>query len=283
MEMLEEIQVLTNTLHPRIAREWARARGCTEGDRQNDAEKGALMNMLSIAWSGRRSKRTEQEVRFVLRGPVSGRCDSLGRLKVVLPKVFPTMLGSCSLEVRPALGKEDDSAPSHYEEESKSISDLSKDKADLEDNISNSRFPSSFVDAPEKFIPVDKADELISRLRDLPTRSSKERAVQEQVVLDLPILVGEYKRPADDKGRGIGTNQLRMNLTSSVKFLEAVGITGVPVYGVQMEGPIAAISAAVMKNGVCILTVYVMASAVQKHTADQVYSTARQSLRAADD
>ena len=164
----------------------------------------------------------------MLQGPTTGRCDSLGRLKVVLPEVSPAMIVNYSLVVRPTRGKEDDDAASHHEEGSKfkSSNDLSKDKADLEDNISCSRFPSSFVDVPEKSTPVDMVDGPTSRLRELPSRSGEERAVQEQAVLDLPVLVGEYKRPTDDKDRGTGTNQLRMNLTSSVNFLEAVGITG---------------------------------------------------------
>ena len=266
--MLLKIAALGYIMKFNVLMEWTTDRGYTGRERRHEGSKAAIVQSFYSTLAHRRAERTEEEVIFVLQGPTTGRCDSLGRLKVVLPEVSPTMIGNYSLVVRPAHGKEDDSAPSHYEEESKSISDLSKDKADLEDNISNSRFPSSFVDAPEKFIPVDMVDELSIQLRDLPTRSSEERAVQEQAVLDLPILVGEYKKPTDDKDRGTGTNQSRMNLTSSVKFLEVIGITGVPVYGIQMEGPIATISVAVMKDGVCILTVYVVAGVVQKHTAD---------------
>ena len=102
-----------------------------------------------------------------------------------------------------------------------------------------------------KYPPVGTVDEVTAQLQNLYTTGDKEQAV-----LELPIFVGEYKvlkRPADLKGRQTGTNQLRMYLTASAKLLEAVGITGVPVYGVQTEGPIAAISAAVVKKGCVFL------------------------------
>ena len=51
----------------------------------------------------------------------------------------------------------------------------------------------------------------------------------------IPILVGEYMRSTDETGRETGTNQLGMYLTAAVKYLEAIGITGVPVYGVQTD------------------------------------------------
>ena len=268
---------------------WARDRGCTNGDRHEEADKAGAFQSFHAKWARRREERTTEEVKLVLQGPASGRCDSLGRLKVILPEVSPAMIGNYSLVVRPAHGKEDDDAASHHEEgsKSKSNSDPPKDEKDLGDNISNSRFPSSFVDVPGKSALADTVDELSRQLRNLPTPSSEEKAAQEKTakekaILELPILVGEYKRVKDEKDRGTGTNQLRMYLTSSVKFLEAIGITRVPVYGVQTEGPIAAISAAVMKNGVCILTIYVVVGVVQKHTANQVYSIARPPLRAAD-
>ena len=61
----------------------------------------------------------------------------------------------------------------------------------------------------------------------------------------------------------IGTSCLqcpRMYLTAAVKYLEAIGITDIPVYGVQTDGPIAVFSAAVIKGeyGVCTVTVYVL-------------------------
>ena len=269
---------------------WTTDRGCTDDDIHEEAVKARTLQSFHSRWADRRAKRTTEEVKLVLQGPASGRCDSLGRLKVILSDISPAMIRNYSLVVRPALGKEDDSAASHHEErsKSKSSSDPSNNEGDLGDNISNARFPSSFVDVPGKAAPADKVDELTRQMQNLPTPSSEEKAAQdnnaqEKAILELPILVGEYKRVKDDKDRGTGTNQLRMNLTSSIKFLEAIGITGVPVYGVQTEGPIAAVSAAVMKNGVCILTVYVVVGVVQKHIADRVYSIACPPLRAADD
>ena len=284
--MLMETEALSSAVDRDVLIKWATDRGCMD-DRRDESVKATNAQMLHFDWEDRRSRQTEEEIKSILQGPAGGRCDSLGLLKVVLSGVSPAIIGNSSLVVRPAHGKEDDSASSHHQEESKSKSsgDPLKTKGDLGDKISTSRFPSSFVDAPKK--SVDKVDELTTKLRDLLIPSSEDKVSQETVVqegvLELPILVGEYKKPRDVKDRGTDTNQLRMYLVSSVKFLEAIGITGVPVYGMQTEGPIAAISAAVMKNGVCILIVYVVVGVLQRHTADRIYCTVRPPLRAADD
>ena len=64
--------------------------------------------------------------------------------------------------------------------------------------------------------------------------------------LELPILTVEYRKASDSLMKG--TNQLRMYLTASVKFLQAVGITNIPVYGVQTDGPIVVLPAAVLRD-----------------------------------
>ncbi|KAF8139647.1 hypothetical protein EV363DRAFT_1579207 [Boletus edulis] len=56
----------------------------------------------------------------------------------------------------------------------------------------------------------------------------------------------EYKKVSDDLVKG--TNQLRMYLTASVKFLQAVGIRNVPVYGVQTDGSVVVLPAAVLRD-----------------------------------
>ena len=102
---------------------------------------------------------------------------------------------------------------------------------------------------------TNAVDEAAEQLQDIHTTDNKEQAV-----LELPILVGEYKKPPDVRGLQISTNQIRMHLTASAKFLEAVGISGIPVYGIQIDGPIASISASVVKKGVCIPIKYVLMS-----------------------
>jgi hypothetical protein len=62
--------------------------------------------------------------------------------------------------------------------------------------------------------------------------------------LELPILTAEYKKASDNLMKG--TNQLRMYLTASVKFLQAIGITNIAVYGVQTDGPIVVLPAAIL-------------------------------------
>ena len=64
--------------------------------------------------------------------------------------------------------------------------------------------------------------------------------------LELPLLVAEYKR--NGQNAVVGTNQLRMYLTAAVKFLAALGIYDFFVFGVQSDGPVVALPAAVMRK-----------------------------------
>jgi hypothetical protein len=64
--------------------------------------------------------------------------------------------------------------------------------------------------------------------------------------LELPILTVEYRMASDSLLKC--TNQLRMYLTASVKFLQAVGITNIPVYGVQTNSPVVVLQAAVLRG-----------------------------------
>ena len=82
-------------------------------------------------------------------------------------------------------------------------------------------------------------DALASKAQGLQLRPNATR-------LELPILVVEYKKASDNMMKA--TNQVRMYLTASVKFLQAVGIANTPVYGVQTDEPIVVLPAAVPRD-----------------------------------
>ncbi|KAI6155790.1 hypothetical protein BKA82DRAFT_291677 [Pisolithus tinctorius] len=65
-------------------------------------------------------------------------------------------------------------------------------------------------------------------------------------LLDLPIVAVEHKKKSGDLAKRM--NQLRMYLAASVKFLQAIGITNFPVYGVEADGPIVSLPAAVLRG-----------------------------------
>lgn len=76
------------------------------------------------------------------------------------------------------------------------------------------------------------------------------------IPLDLPLLIVEHKKQGGESQAIKASNQMRMHLTASVKFLEAMGITGFVVYGMITDGPRVAFPAAVLTNeGVYILSV----------------------------
>lgn len=68
------------------------------------------------------------------------------------------------------------------------------------------------------------------------------------VTLDLPLLVVEHKKEGDESQTIKATNQMRMYLTASVKFLQAVGITGFVVYGMVTAGSRVSFPAAVLTD-----------------------------------
>lgn len=65
-------------------------------------------------------------------------------------------------------------------------------------------------------------------------------------LLDLPIVAVEHKKKSDHLAKTM--NQLRMHLTALVKFLQTIGITNFPVYGVEADGPNVSLPTAVLRG-----------------------------------
>ena len=240
----------------RRSRKWIEDRGGSLDDAHAENKRGIDILMHIIKWMRTRTPQSGQENDLLQSDPFRGRCDSLGRLKVVLPTVSPTLIEKSSLVMRSARKQKDKNAVFQNESQSQPVPHgVPAEGEEGKENLgSDERFPLIKYDTPA---PVSKSRELMDEMRVLDLEGT-----EDQAVLELPVFVGEYKRLTDIDGHQAGTNQMRMYLTASVKYLEAVGITGIPVYGVQTEGSIAAISAAMMKGEVCIPIV--LANVVQK-------------------
>ncbi|KAI0940459.1 hypothetical protein AcW1_003650 [Taiwanofungus camphoratus] len=70
----------------------------------------------------------------------------------------------------------------------------------------------------------------------------------ESAILELPLIVIEYKKASYSQTQG--ENQHRLYFTALLRFLEAIGITDYPIYSVLAEGPQATLSSARINDGV---------------------------------
>ena len=263
--------------------DWVKAHGAEISERGKETSMRAQVQILFADWLNRRASIDEVKAEndSICKGPLGGRCDSLGQIMVKVTGVSTADVEKSSLVVHPTREKVDNiTAPQpQHEGGSKAKSTGGKPsitKNGLGDTISNGYTCVGVELKNER--SQDPVDKITAQMQ--KAGISDETNDKESIALAIPILVGEHKRLTDGTSRETGTNQLRMYLTSAVKYLEAIGITGVPVYGVQTDGPIAVFSAAVIKGeyGVCTVIVYVLG-----HTADGVYSTECPSVRAAGD
>ena len=263
-EMRRRVECV-RTCYPLRVFKWMKDRGRSFFDAGDENIKGAGIQSHIFYWSRSIELRLKQQNGFLRSDPCSGQCHWLGRLKVVLPGISLSLIDRSLLVMRsPRVGEDNSTVPQTEGQSKPKFSDVPPKKEENEPGCNKCDW-----DLPLKFdgpAPVINVKELGAQLQ--------------KVALEIPVFVGEYKRSTDMKGRKTGINQMRMYLTASVKYLEAVGISGVPVYGVLMEGPIAAIHAAVMKGEVCISIV--LADVIQMHTTYQICPTECLCLRAAD-
>ena len=199
--------------------------------------------------------------------PSTGRCDALGRLLVELPNVSSNDVGHLPLVVR-AAGKKgagggrletkaatsESRARTYYPNQgepsiktsgsSLTVPDISSGAATRSDGTRYT-IPSSSI--PTCMHSLDKEQTRSAEsIEALTSRAQRLQLGPDATRLELPILVVEYKKASDNMMKG--TNQVRMYLTASVKFLQAVGITNTPVYGVQTDGPIVVLPAAILRD-----------------------------------
>ena len=241
---------------------WAEAHGGTEEQEGIERTMESRVRSLHDGWQNRRKPVSTPEHDHVRKGPLGGRCDSLGQIMVKVTGISATDVEKSSLVVRPSREKEGKlTAPQHeHGDGSRAKStEVQPAKNCLGNTISYGHDCLNMKRKSERTGPQDPVDNLTVQIQ--KAGIADDTSDKESTALAIPILVGEYKRSTDETGRReTGTNQLGVYLTAAVKYLEAIGITGVPVYGVQMEGPIAVFSAAVIKGEyrVCTVIVYVL-------------------------
>ena len=264
--LLKGVSDLVRSETPEQISKWADMYGASEKEITDEGNMGHRVRALHFDWQDRR-KTTNQNVLPMLRkGPLGGRCDSLGQIMVEVTGVSAADVEKSSLVVRPLREREDKITappPQQGGSEDKSTEDkLVITNNGLRNTITNGYgYLGMNFDNERK----DSVSQLSEQLQN--THVADNTRSKASTALALPILVGEYKRgtngmteQAREAARETGTNQLRMYLIAAVKYLEAIGITGIPVYGVQTDGPIAVFSAAVIKGEyrVCTVTVYVL-------------------------
>jgi hypothetical protein len=214
-----------------------------------------------LTWKRKISTETEAHMISELgHFPSTGRCDALGRLLVELPSVSPKALGHFPLVVRAATKNDADerkekkapTSASRTQAKPKGRSEqLAKSLTVPDDsNAAGTRVTryTMLSSSTPSSMQCSNAEQTTSMesLDILTCKAQRLRIGPDATRLELPILTVEYKRASDHLIKG--TNQVRMYLTASVKFLQAVGIMNVPVYGVQTDGPIVVIPAAVLRD-----------------------------------
>ena len=198
--------------------------------------------------------------------PSTGRCDALGRLLVELPNVSSEAVGNLPLVVHPTERHGDrgrnevktsasgskartsyrgqGEASTKTPSSSLTVPDVSSG-AEARTNGTRYTIPSSSVSTSMQSLHKEKTG-LAESMDALASKAQRLRLRLDATHLELPILTAEYKKGSDSLMQG--TNQVRMYLTASVKFLQAVGITNVPVYGIRTDGPIVVLPAAVLRD-----------------------------------
>ncbi|KAH0838790.1 hypothetical protein J3R83DRAFT_7166 [Lanmaoa asiatica] len=248
-------------------RNWVRTHGGTLDTFIKEGVDGAYVLSQWLAWKRETSAETGAQVISKLgQLPTTGRCDALGRLLVELPNISSDDVGHIPLVVR-AVGKRGagggvegkasmskSRARASYRSQgepstktsssSLTIPEVSSGSATRTNGtrytILSSSIPSSMQSSDKEQISLPvTTDALVSKAQGL-------RLDPDATLLELPILAVEYKRASDNIMKG--TNQVRMYLTTCVKFLQALGITNVPVYGVQTDGPIVVMPAAIIRD-----------------------------------
>ena len=246
---------------------WLQSRGDSLDAHLQEAENISYVFSQWVSW--RRETNAETEAWMISKlgqFPSTGRCDALGRLLVELPNVSSEAVGNLPLVVYPAERHGDrgrnevktsasgskartsyrgqGEASTKTPSSSLTVPDVSSG-AEARTNGTRYTIPSSSVSTSMQSLHKEKTG-LAESMDALASKAQRLRLRLDATHLELPILTAEYKKGSDSLMQG--TNQVRMYLTASVKFLQAVGITNVPVYGIRTDGPIVVLPAAVLRD-----------------------------------
>ena len=266
----QQLQILIQDLINRRAADlhsWLESRGGSPDAYLQEAENALYVFSQWSSWRRETNVETEDWMISKLgQFPSTGRCDALGRLLVELPNVSSEDVGHFPLVVHPAQRPGDGGrnevkasvsvsrARTSYRGQGESSTKIPSSSLTVPDASSGAEtrgngtrysIPSSSVSTSMQSLDKEQTGSAQS-MDALASEAQRLRLGSDATCLELPILTVEYKKASDNLMKG--TNQLRMYLTASVKFLQAVGITNVPVYGVQTDGPIVVLPAAVLRD-----------------------------------
>ncbi|KAN0101122.1 hypothetical protein V8E55_001106 [Tylopilus felleus] len=238
---------------------WLKSHGRPPKADRDEFEHSTFVRVHFTSWRRETNEETEAlKISKLSQVSSTGRCDALGRLLVELPDVSPNAVHHFPLVVRPARksqgrkGAKEVKASSSKSGPPTSTGSLPSSSLTIpvgspatntQETGTRYTMPSSSVST--SMHPFDNGQTRSSESVDALAYKVKQLQLgTDAPCLELPILTAEYKKASDNLMKG--TNQLRMYLTASVKFLQAIGITNIAVYGVQTDGPIVVLPAAIL-------------------------------------
>ncbi|KAF8634984.1 hypothetical protein AX17_004051 [Amanita inopinata Kibby_2008] len=259
-DMIEKMQHLTIFPQYGELKKWTLLRGGQDSDAAAENTYRASVFQQLSSWNEH-----TKVAKMILRlgeDPSTGTCDVLGHLLVTVPSTLLNGLHGYQLVARrvehggkhnshAAGGETEDENPSQTKHMPRSATKTAR-------NLSVPSQPASkqAESEPETTRPyhipaaslasttiklADGVDTLVAKTQDMKIANKSDFAS-----LELPVIVVEHKRQSEQPGKA--TNQIRMYLTSTVKFLASLGITGIPVFGIQTDGRHAFLPAAVQRD-----------------------------------
>ena len=117
LRMGRRIRALSTVSVERL-QEWIRDRGGSINDINKEIKQWTIVLNYAGKWLESRKKLSKNENELLKSAPSSGRCESLGRLKVLLPEVSPILVQKSSLVMRSAYKEERNNALSQQESQS---------------------------------------------------------------------------------------------------------------------------------------------------------------------
>ena len=207
MHLLKAVRSLAIVQSGKDLDAWARARGGTYVQERDESNMELQVRNRHYNWEVRRMNISEDQTgaehESIRKGPLGGRCDSLGQIMVEVTGVSAADVEKSSLVVRPLREKEDKPTapqPQHVGGNKAKPAEEQPVKNCLGNTISNGHaYLGLEVENKRKEDPVN---ELTQQLQN--THVADDTSDKESTALAIPILVGEHKRSTDETGRQIG-------------------------------------------------------------------------------
>ncbi|KAI5995809.1 hypothetical protein F5J12DRAFT_785577 [Pisolithus orientalis] len=207
-------------------RRWLNSRGNAPA-----ATAAADREIESALGGKRKNQRLSQDFGMF---PRTGKCDALGCLWVKLPNVSVEDLGQFPFIHRTPPTDEVGSNDATKASMRNDATRASKRGDATRESWAQRRCPNRSPgrgSKPKHNVEADGTAE--DTVEPMTSRIERLQIGPDATLLDLPIVAVEHKKKSDHLAKTM--NQLRMHLTASVKFLQTIGITNFPVYGVEAD------------------------------------------------